>query len=368
MNVEYSNRIYDKFECVLLLLRWANKNTECNDIIPLCNGFKEEYEQIKCLYPEQADEWKKIYSALMHLEDKVCFDLKESQNEIDFFFKRNPKTGVFFADVLVTLLGWGYDPIEMDETQLKRVILLVIAFSNQHSFEEEIPTENELEWLMNFLAKSGKNQEDNWKYLVFWENALEYIARIEMILGRMLPRFKENKHLIAPVLRQSVQNWQENIETYCSALGISQDSTNVYLMLSACAGINSQMVELKGELARQLNQMEGQVIVRAGMLLEKTLALQGEPIQSLENICDAMKALSDKKRIELLQLVKQDSLCGQELAKKLELSPATVSHHVNILLSAKMLKIERKGTRLNYCINGDSIDNWMKQLKRCLLE
>src|SRR5579871_6377491 len=54
------------------------------------------------------------------------------------------------------------------------------------------------------------------------------------------------------------------------------------------------------------------------------------------------RALSDLTRIRILGLLGQRPMYGQELAQALEVSPPTISHHLQPLVSAGLVKVRRE--------------------------
>ncbi len=77
---------------------------------------------------------------------------------------------------------------------------------------------------------------------------------------------------------------------------------------------------------------------------------------------DQLKILSDPSRLRMLTLLMERDLSISGLAKALELSPATVHHHVNQLLAAKLIeptKTEIRGNLVEkyYRIPGTSLDS-----------
>ncbi len=77
---------------------------------------------------------------------------------------------------------------------------------------------------------------------------------------------------------------------------------------------------------------------------------------------DQLKILSDPSRLRMLTLLMERDLSISGLAKALDLSPATVHHHVNQLLAAKLIeptKTEIRGNLVEkyYRIPGTSLDS-----------
>ena len=63
----------------------------------------------------------------------------------------------------------------------------------------------------------------------------------------------------------------------------------------------------------------------------------------------AVKALADEKRFLALALLRRrGAMCGCELQAALELTHATVSHHMGVLAEAELVEPERRGKWVYY--------------------
>lgn len=60
--------------------------------------------------------------------------------------------------------------------------------------------------------------------------------------------------------------------------------------------------------------------------------------------------LAEPARLRILQLLRDGSMCGRELASDLNLSPATTCHHLERLKLAKLLSERRSGRHVYYSI------------------
>lgn len=68
------------------------------------------------------------------------------------------------------------------------------------------------------------------------------------------------------------------------------------------------------------------------------------------------KALADDKRLLALALLKRrGELCGCELQAALDLTHATVSHHMGVLLDAGLVAAEKRGKWVHYSLTPDAI-------------
>ena len=63
------------------------------------------------------------------------------------------------------------------------------------------------------------------------------------------------------------------------------------------------------------------------------------------------KALSDKTRREIINLLKKNDLTAGEIAEHFQISKPSISHHQNVLKQANLVIDERKGQNISYSLN-----------------
>lgn len=74
---------------------------------------------------------------------------------------------------------------------------------------------------------------------------------------------------------------------------------------------------------------------------------------------DLLKALSHPKRLEVVHLLRDQSLCVSDIQEMLGLSQANLSQHLQVLRDAKILETERDGHKIFYKISD------LKVVKAC---
>ena len=80
---------------------------------------------------------------------------------------------------------------------------------------------------------------------------------------------------------------------------------------------------------------------------------------------DTFKALSDKTRREILDLLKEQDLTAGEIADRFSISKPSISHHLNILKQANLVIDERQGQNISYSLNTsvfEEIIGWFMKL------
>ncbi|HRR03538.1 MAG TPA: autorepressor SdpR family transcription factor [Treponemataceae bacterium] len=66
---------------------------------------------------------------------------------------------------------------------------------------------------------------------------------------------------------------------------------------------------------------------------------------------DLFKALSDKTRRDILDLLKTRDMSAGEIASAFPISAASISHHLNILKQADLVASVRDGQNIIYSLN-----------------
>lgn len=81
---------------------------------------------------------------------------------------------------------------------------------------------------------------------------------------------------------------------------------------------------------------------------------------------DLFKALSDKTRREILEMLKNNKMTASEISSQFNMSQASVSQHLKILRLNDLIYSERQGKYIYYHLNlsvFDGIIKWITQFK-----
>lgn len=68
----------------------------------------------------------------------------------------------------------------------------------------------------------------------------------------------------------------------------------------------------------------------------------------MRDIMDMYKALADEQRVRILYALRGGELCVCQLVALLELAPSTVSKHLTILRSARLIDSRKSGRWMHY--------------------
>jgi ArsR family transcriptional regulator, arsenate/arsenite/antimonite-responsive transcriptional repressor len=78
------------------------------------------------------------------------------------------------------------------------------------------------------------------------------------------------------------------------------------------------------------------------------------------------KALNDKTRRNILELLKHSDLTAGDISEQFNMSKPSISHHLDLLKQAELVRFKKKGQYMLYSINLQQFDDillWMNQFK-----
>jgi ArsR family transcriptional regulator len=70
---------------------------------------------------------------------------------------------------------------------------------------------------------------------------------------------------------------------------------------------------------------------------------------------DFCKALCDSTRQKIMEMLREEEMCVGDIADAFHLSQPTISHHLNILKGANVVKSRKEGKQVYYSLNQDNI-------------
>ena len=71
---------------------------------------------------------------------------------------------------------------------------------------------------------------------------------------------------------------------------------------------------------------------------------------------EIFKALSDKNRLLILDMLSCGEMCACDIMEGLELTQPTISHHMKVLQHAGLVNGDKKGKWIVYSINNEKVE------------
>lgn len=79
-------------------------------------------------------------------------------------------------------------------------------------------------------------------------------------------------------------------------------------------------------------------------------------MDDLDDKVDIFKALADKSRLSILDMISCGEMCACHIIEGLELTQPTISHHMKILQQVGLVNGRKEGKWMHYSINKEKVD------------
>ncbi len=198
----------------------------------------------------------------------------------------------------------------------------------------------------------------------------DYLARADRLLNRAEALIREYAHLLEPYAEHALREWNAlpDDDAFLDRLaknGLRMDcrSADVYPLVFQFTRISVHSNVLSAGYFHEEERSE----ISYGVLIDDINLSELSLRDQLESVSGVLRALDDKKRLQILSALRDRPLYGQELASLTELSPATVSHHMSELAGSGLVTIEKQGVKLLYHLNETRLREFTAQLENSLL-
>lgn len=203
-----------------------------------------------------------------------------------------------------------------------------------------------------------------------YEFSLQYDERRDGVMNRLAqvkPLFCEHSALLNPLLSRFSKQLDAafrqagGARAYLESLGLKLDADAITAQPTAFTPTSIGLVS-DAFFAQELGFSES-LLLCVGVLF----CAMGEAEASrdpVETLCAPLKALSDRRRLQILFMLAKGPLYAQEIVRSTGLTGATVSHHMSELLNEELVDIQKEGVRFRYTLRRDRVQALLAALQR----
>lgn len=338
----------------------------------------ESYEECKkdCNYKNiNMDEY-------LDFVKKVEERLKPFSKEIEEFYAKPFSSEHSFIDLNIksdTILGYRDENKFLDylltltEEDINKNIIysLIINEENQVDSNEIMKRAEEIclnkKDILSFIKELSIDPGLKWNLFLIVEDPALYMQKYVDLMIKIYPIFEE----FYKPLTKKVKDYGQYLENYLNKNGAEslEDLTYSLFNLSMIKGeIVHLLVSITFAYSISLMPKEGESVIVFGLKIEEALK-QIEEInenKTYERV-QIFKNLGDKTRYEVLKRIALGETSIKEIANVLGVSSATISYHINNLLTSKAIKLDRTDNKFGYIVNygllEKTIDDFKKDLK-----
>ena len=246
----------------------------------------------------------------------------------------------------------------------EEILRIIMSYSNEifeidisdyinMPYTEFIRAEN----LTKFISMLDLNENEKWKMLLILQNLKDYYGHFTELIHKNIPAFEKSIEAIKPKFDKILAQYRKQFTDYDKVMKFLKEFN-----FSNCDihTVGPSMVTASGVYI-----MSNHCYI--GLLWEKSIADLGYLTQGNAYIITCLKALSDNSKFEILTSLKESPKYATELALQLGLTSATVSHHMNALLVAQLVYVEKSNGKYYYHVNKETVKDMLERLGKKLL-
>ena len=353
MSIQYLPHLDPMVEMNFTLERCFGQSPDIPNSVPaLCESLSQKYsipmeELTALLAPVQAME-------------KELYELLDGQTPpLEPFCQPESAQDCRLVWAFFHLLRDGGSQDLGDVDVLRRLVTLTL------NCEPELPPEiRDFDSLMQFLTVYPCSRQTKWVCSQLWRQPQQYLDQYLRLLDLCTPVIQRHSAILQPdydaALSRVQQAFSSGAQDYLHQIGFQRIDVES-LVVCPSAGFFSGISLVWDQLTpgNPVHFLPGIYHHQLGQLVRRYS-------DNTEYLSDRLKAISDKRRLDIIKLLKSGPLCGQDLAEHIGLSPATISHHMNSLVTAGFISMDKQGTRVSYSVNQKYVDAFLQNLGNTL--
>ena len=229
--------------------------------------------------------------------------------------------------------------------------------------------------LLDCLDRSDYTPEQKWQIQWVFTHPKEAWEEVEPLVRTAMEVIEKKEALWRPLVEEFCDHYRkkladQSLEAYMiSELGcdVGENPQGRILMPcivgshTLCFGLGILQMEENGEMLPDVCRI-GMALKRVGLDI-----FRNNPVDNRKRLAFLLKVLSDESKLEILALLKERRRYGRELAKELNLTTATISHHMDMLSGCGLVILNKEMNRIYYEIDEKAIRKLLEQTWELLL-
>ena len=347
------------FEIVLFLTRMVNKSDDADNLFVgldiLSNNIKQKYKNY-----ENIDS---IIYTIKRIDDffnSVYAKLDINKDRLDKFFKIFMPTNINMA-----FLAENYTDIMHRyncSAQTAQYTYIIDTAMGDQGCGYQSGNGEKIDFIDNFddfVAKLNSldiTAEVKWYCLEIVLNRDSYMVEIQEIIQKTKEIYLEEAKKIEDIIFKYYTQLNELLQK------INYDEVENYFHLGFSKEEDASFVFSIALLnAVSISYIAGKNSITLGIFYHEWQTIFDCVKVDIEECFDVLKNLGEKRKFEIMTILQKTPCNGQQLAEKLNLTPATISHHINQLMKAGMLKLTL-GNKSQYSVHNGCVQKHLKNL------
>lgn len=307
--------------------------------------------------------------------------LKPFKKEIEFFYSRDFMDSYDFNFLITkTISFFGY---VNEESYLNHLLTLTDEEIKQSMITTMLSNENKnvnISFLMDKALEISKDKKEimalindlpidsgvKWNLFIILEDTKNYMRQYVELMFKILPIYLKLYSKIEATLTDTGNNFVDMLNQKGEA-GLEEITFSMIDSELITEDTNKVLISYVSSFALKIDNTSTSPYIVWGLKMDKVFqAMKEKQENKLNERIQVFKNLGDKTRYEVLRLLASGESSTKNIAKALEVSSATISYHINALVTSHIVRYEKTNNRIGYLIDFKLIEEAYLGLKNDL--
>jgi len=259
--------------------------------------------------------------------------------------------------------------LDLDVETINRNMLkyLLEYMDKQEMIENDVSEEKfkDKEYMLSLVKSTTLSPSMKWALLCAIDNPQGYIEEYVELMRNIKPSFDEVWIQGEKAINEYREGFAKKLET-CGIDFLISISDNIFeeenldfdtaiicLSYISCSAIG-------------LSELDDTLFFRWGYKVEEVIEhLKKRKEFEFEKRLRVMKTLGDKTKYKMLKLIAENpEICANDIVNELDLTGATVSYHINLMSTYKILKITKTNKKNSFEIDKGTLKDFIQGIIR----
>lgn len=297
---------------------------------------------------------RQLYKACADFEASIHAQSPCTGEEAEFLFRDRAPCNPY-AQAL-----WYYQAREGSLPVHKRAAIAELTAPSLDDGDPPLTEEDFFRW----LDGPDVSPEARYDLLKLYHRFDAYDQFFREQVCAVTPLIRQHLPLVQGIIDEKMGYVQEQlarhgVSFFRSFVNIDLDDTHDYVIYPSLVRPNSMRLYGQDDLPCVM------VLLGVGVL-DAARLVEGSRYHS-ERVLNVTKALADPTKWGILMTLRAESLYSAQLAERMNLSGATISHHMGTLASLGIVLVRKQGNRVYYEINRPVVEHYFSELSARLL-
>lgn len=213
--------------------------------------------------------------------------------------------------------------------------------------------------VISFLMRMEIADEEKWKLQKIFIEREEQLERVLALLEKAVVCLRGFEPELLAWIQQFCAYWEKELGGQALSVYMG-DRTDIFMEENPLGFCLQASFLHPDEIVSHSDQREDGTyekrdFCRLGILFGEDFEIGIKPARQTEGfeiyVLQVLKLLADKSKFEILSYIRDKEAYGSELARHLGITSATVSHHMNALLHAGLVRVNNRENRMYYTAN-----------------